>query len=120
MFELLTNGVVEDLCRKFAERGISYGFGGIAKIGGGTLPSAQIIMEHYRLGSTRAILSRSFCNAEEISDIKTFESLFCENMKKLRDYEDFMPYVTARDYAENKLNVDSRVKQIVSDIKEQK
>ena len=32
MFELLTNGTVERLCRKIAAADIPYGFGGIAKI----------------------------------------------------------------------------------------
>ena len=63
MFELLANGTVEKLCEKIKLAGIPYGFGGIAKIGEGMLPAEKIIMEHYRLGSTRAILSRSFCNA---------------------------------------------------------
>ena len=29
MFEPLVNGVVENLCNKFTEKGIQYGFGGI-------------------------------------------------------------------------------------------
>ena len=62
MFELLTDGTVERLCRKFRARGIPYGFGGIAALGKGMLPAERVIREHYRLGSTRAILSRSFCN----------------------------------------------------------
>ena len=62
MFELLTNGVVERLCEKIKKKQIPYGFGGIARIGDGAVPAEKIIMEHYRLGSTRAILSRSFCD----------------------------------------------------------
>jgi len=60
MFELLANGTVEMLCNKIKEKGISYGFGGIAQLGQGTLPAENIITEHYRLGSTMAILSRGF------------------------------------------------------------
>ena len=45
MFELLTNGVVESLCRKFKAKGIPYGFGGIARIGEGVLPAERIIMD---------------------------------------------------------------------------
>ena len=82
MFELLSNGVIESLCQKCKAKGIQYGFGGIAKIGEGILPAERIVMEHYRLGSTRAILSRSFCNTEEIRDIKTIEMIFSENEKK--------------------------------------
>ncbi len=62
MFELLVNGVVDTLCEKFKARGISYGFGGIAKIGEGLVKSDDIIGEHVRLGSTCAILSRTFRN----------------------------------------------------------
>ena len=62
MFELLANGTVEKLCRKIKEYGFPYGFGGIACLDGGLLPATNVIMEHYRLGSTRVILSRSFCD----------------------------------------------------------
>jgi citrate lyase beta subunit len=64
MFELLSNGTVEGLCMKMKNAGIKYGFGGIARIGEGLLPAERVIMEHYRLGSSRAILSRSFCNSQ--------------------------------------------------------
>ena len=50
MFELLTDGTVEKLCNKLKEKGITYGFGGIAQLGQGTLPAEHIIAEHYRLG----------------------------------------------------------------------
>lgn len=62
MFELLVNGVVDMLCEKFKARGVSYGFGGIAKIGEGLVKSDDVIAEHVRLGSTCAILSRTFRN----------------------------------------------------------
>ena len=87
MFELLANGTVEKLCEKMKNAGIKYGFGGVARIGEGLLPAERVIMEHYRLGSTRAILSRSFCNTEEITDISKIEKIFSENMRSLREYE---------------------------------
>lgn len=89
MFELLTNGTVERLCRKIAAKGIPYGFGGIARIGHGTIPAEKIILEHYRLGSTRAILSRSFCDTTKITDLKEIDQVFKVNMKELRDYEQY-------------------------------
>lgn len=67
MFELLTNGTVEMLCNKFRAKGLSYGFGGIAKIGEGMLKSDYVIGEHKRLGSTCAILSRTFRNEVDAS-----------------------------------------------------
>lgn len=89
MFELLTNGTVERLCRKIAAKGIPYGFGGIARIGHGTIPAEKIILEHYRLGSTRAILSRSFCDTTKITDLEEIDQVFKVNMKELRDYEQY-------------------------------
>ena len=112
MFEPLTNGMVEMLCNKFKKHGIPYGFGGIAKLGSGLLPAENVIMEHWRLGSTRAILSRSFCNADEIGDIKKIESVFSENMKALRKYEDEMEKCDDTVLKSNQYRVRSIVKQI--------
>lgn len=120
MFELLANGTVEALCDKFRKAGIPYGFGGIARIGEGMLPAEKIIMEHYRLGSTRAILSRSFCNAEEIRDIREIESIFSENMTRLRNYENLLGQKTNDEYRQNTESVKECVAQIVEKIKEKK
>lgn len=87
MFELLANGTVEDLCYKFKKKGIFYGFGGIASLGNGTLPSEKVITEHYRLGSTRAILSRSFCNADKISHMGVISSTFVNGLREIREFE---------------------------------
>ena len=87
MFELLTNGTVDKLCEKISAKGIPYGFGGIARLGAGAVPAERIILEHYRLGSTRAILSRSFCNSEKIGEIAEIERVFAEGMKAFREYE---------------------------------
>lgn len=87
MFELLADGTIDRLTKKIATKDIPYGFGGIARLGGGDLPAEKVIIEHYRIGSTRAILSRSFCNTDIIADIDEIEKVFCENMKELRDFE---------------------------------
>lgn len=87
MFELLADGTVDKLCEKFKKKGIPYGFGGIASLGKGTLPSEYVIMEHYRLGSTCAILSRSFCNAMRITDAKEISRIFTKGVREIRDYE---------------------------------
>ena len=87
MFELLADGTVERLCNKFKAKGIPYGFGGIASLGKGLLPSELVIAEHYRLGSTSAILSRSFCNASKIKDISKVEEIFDKELNKIRDFE---------------------------------
>lgn len=113
MFELLANGTVETLCKKIAASGIPYGFGGIARIGEGALPAEKIVGEHYRLCSTRAILSRSFCNAEVIKDVKQIEVIFAENIARLRDVEQEFLTATDEELEENRKAVVSSVEQIV-------
>lgn len=87
MFELLSDGTVEQLCLKCKLKGIPYGFGGIASLGNGLLPSEYVIREHYRLGSTCAILSRSFCNLEKVKHIGIVSSTFIDGVKAIRELE---------------------------------
>lgn len=87
MFQLLADGTVERLCLQFREAGIPYGFGGIASLGKGLLPAERVIREHYRLGSTRVILSRSFCNTEKITDPDEIRHVFETGMREIRALE---------------------------------
>lgn len=116
MFEPLANGLVETLCNKFKQAGIPYGFGGIARLGDGMLPAERIIMEHYRLGSTRAILSRSFCDTAKITDIEEIDRVFRENMEKLREYETSMANTTTEEYTRNKVEIAKTVNEIAERI----
>ena len=88
MFELLTDGTVEKLCFKFKMSGVPYGFGGIASLGQGMLPAECIIKEHYRLGSSCVILSRSFCDTSKIQGLDRIRTIFVEGVQKIRDLED--------------------------------
>ena len=87
MFELLTDGTVEKLCTKIREKNIPYGFGGIASLGKGMVPAEMIIKEHYRLGSTCAILSRSFCNVDKINHMGVISSTFVNGIREIREFE---------------------------------
>lgn len=87
MFEILADGTVENICNLFEKAGKKFGFGGIASLGGGELRSEKIIAEHYRLGSSCVILSRSFCNVNNIADPETVESIFEKGVKDIRDFE---------------------------------
>lgn len=113
MFELLANGTVEQLCAKMKSAGIKYGFGGVARIGEGMLPAEKVIMEHYRLGSTRAILSRSFCNTEEITEIAEIEKVFAENMSQLREYEAVLTNAEETALLENANSIKQCVAEII-------
>lgn len=87
MFELLSDGTVEELCYKFHRKGIPFGFGGIASLGKGMLPSERVITEHYRLGSSSAILSRSFCNVNQIKHMGVISSTFVNGIREIREFE---------------------------------
>lgn len=91
MFELLTDGTVSDITAKIKRKKLPYGFGGVARIGEGLLPAEMILAEHYRLGSTRVILSRSFCNTNDyLKAPDLFEKDFTENVLKIRMFEEYL------------------------------
>ena len=115
MFELLTDGTVENLCEKFKQRGIKYGFGGIAALGKGLLPSGKVIQEHYRLGSTCAILSRSFCNTNLLTDLEQVREIFEVELKKIREWEDKCA-TGELDFDSNREEVKETVEKIVESI----
>lgn len=87
MFELLSDGTVETLCRRMQIAGKFYGFGGIASLGRGLVPAEMIIKEHYRLGSRMAILSRSFCNISKIDELDAVEEIFYRGIREIRNLE---------------------------------
>lgn len=88
MFQLLADGTVDKLSEKFRNAGIPFGFGGIASLGKGMLPSEYIIKEHYRLNSSAAILSRSFCNIDAVKNTDEVLSIFSEGLKSIRGLEE--------------------------------
>jgi hypothetical protein len=114
MFQLLSNGTVEHLCSLIKKAGIPYGFGGIAKLGEGLLPCEMVLQEHYRLGSSMAILSRSFCDCSKVVDLKEIESIFKKNLTDLREYEKYAASRTKEEYAANEVEVKEKVDQIVA------
>lgn len=111
MFELLTDGTVEKLCLKFKLKGIPYGFGGIASLGKGMLPSEYVIKEHYRLGSTCAILSRSFCNTKLVTNEDEIKRIFDSGLKEIRNLERECE-LYKRYFSENEKEVARRIKLI--------
>ncbi len=113
MFELLCDGTVEKLCRKFKEKGLKYGFGGIARVGYGMLPAEHIIAEHYALGSTAAILSRGFCDANIVKDPREIESIFIEGVRDIRKKEKEVALFTEKQYEENREIIKKGVTEIV-------
>ena len=114
MFQLLADGTVEKLCKTIKAHGIKYGFGGIARVGYGTLPAEYIMAEHYRLGSTAAILSRGFCDANLVEDPKTIENIFLEGVKNIRLKENEFIGYTEEQFRQNQALVVQKVNEIVA------
>lgn len=114
MFELLCDGTVAALCEKIRAAGIKYGFGGIARVGYGMLPAEFVIAEHYALGSSAAILSRAFCDANSVEDPMSVCSLFIDGVANIRKKEAEVALFTAEQYTENHLVIEEKVKEIVN------
>lgn len=109
MFEFLTNGILDDLSYKIKKAGIKFGFGGIARMGHGSLDSSIIISEHARLGSCMAILSRDFHN----KNINLSEEIF-----KIRNH---IKFVNSSNVSEkNHIIAQKRIQEIVKIIKNKK
>ncbi len=115
MFELLADGTVESLCLKFKRAGIPYGFGGVASIGTGKLPAEVILKEHYRLGSSMVILSRSFCNVNKDTDLNYIREKFEIGVRSMRAFENEIA-IHSRYFEENEEAVAESVAQIVKQI----
>ena len=110
MFEVLADGTVEMLCEKFGKKGIPYGFGGIASLGKGLLKGEYVIKEHYRLGSTCVILSRSFCNIAQMESLEVAREIFERGVADIREYEKECEECDEQEFAENKHIVEKKVK----------
>lgn len=115
MFELLSGGLVEYIADKCSRAGVPFGFGGIARIGEGDLPSDYILGEHVRLGSTSVILSRTFkgiagvdANARPI-DLK-------EEVEKVRRRLTEIDRWSEIDYIQNQRRIDVAVDNVVNKI----
>jgi len=120
MFEFLSDGSMDSLAKKIYQKGIPFGFGGMARIGELVPPAEHILTEHYRLGSTGVILARSFCNFDNFNSSEDFEQYFKSGVEKIRNYELKIKNETADFYEANRLITKAEVEQVVNSIKQRK
>lgn len=113
MFELLSDGLVELLCKKISLKGIDYGFGGVAKLGFGELSAEKILAEHHRLKSKSVILSRSFCDKKNISNIEEFKEEFERNFFALKNFMSNLDKKEKEYFESNKTEIREIVDKIV-------
>lgn len=115
MFELLSDGLVEYIADKCNKAGIPFGFGGIARIGEGDLPSDYILGEHVRLGSTSVILSRTFKGVTGV-DKNAHQINLIEEVEKVRKRLDDISRWDKELYEENRIKVIDAVDRILDKI----
>lgn len=116
MFELVADGTVERLCKKFREKGVFYGFGGVGRVGNSAevpLPAENIITEHYRLGSGMVILSRAFCDLSKNKDIENIKAVFNSGVKDFRAFEEKVSLFNDEQYLESHADTVNRVNKII-------
>lgn len=118
IFELIANGTVEKLCRKFKEKGIPYGFGGVGRPGTNVaLPAERILAEHYRLGSSQVILSRAFCDMSKIEDRSHLAEDFQTGVAAIRAYEAKYAAMTPQELQEDHIKLQKIVDGIIRQIR---
>ncbi|MCT4777882.1 MULTISPECIES: aldolase/citrate lyase family protein [Exiguobacterium] len=121
LFEPLADGTVEAVTHQLQAAGIPFGFGGVARIGEGKLPAEKVLGEHVRLGSSLAILSRSFCNIGSVGKFDAKQAqLFQEGVWRIRAYEQQLEHATPEWLELNRLSLVSTVDAITAEIQNRK
>ena len=116
MFEFISDGSMDLLATKFKNKRIKFGFGGCARIGELTPPAERVLAEHYRLGSSGVILSRSFIRPSQINYSNNSLELFIKGVAEIRKLEVELSKKDLIFFETNKIVFQNEVKQVVSSI----
>jgi len=119
MFEFLAEGGVDAIAAKLRAADIAFGFGGIARIGSLMPPAERIMAEHFRLGSTGVILSRSFCHPSQFTGSEEFEAMFRQEVAKVREEEARLVNADPDFFECTRLQVIDEVALVVQQMREQ-
>lgn len=114
MFQLLTDGSVDKWARVIKSKGIMFGFGGLASLDGGIVPGQMILKEHYRLGSRMVILSRSFCNTDQMRDLNEIRTLFRNGIRDIRMLETECLHQSFEYFESNRIATNKAVEEFVN------
>lgn len=116
MFEPLVDGTVERIAALANAASVTFGFGGIARIGEGALPAELVLAEHVRLGSTAVILSRAFHGrAKSIEELCSELDLRAE-IARIREKERTGNERTPGELLEQSARLKSKVANMVSSL----
>lgn len=117
MFQLLSNGTVDRIVGRIKPFGVPYGFGGVGRIGSGTLPAESILAEHYRLGSSMVILSRSFYKPDRKLDPDEAQAAFSAGVRSIREYESRLRCAPPEFFEKNRNETAQTVKKVLREIR---
>lgn len=115
IFELLSDGLVEYIAGKCNKVGMPFGFGGIARIGEGDLPSDDILGEHVRLESTSVILSRTFKGIASV-DKNARPIDLAEEVGKVHSRLEEISRWNGEQYEENRVRIAEAVDKVIAKI----
>lgn len=87
LFEPMAGRLLDPGAELLNQQGITWGVGGIARIGFGELPTETVLGEHVRLGSRWAILCRAFHGCARTATELVTRLDFPAEITKLRDAE---------------------------------
>jgi hypothetical protein len=110
MFEPLASGAVERVCVAARSKGLTFGFGGIARLDEGLLSGRDVLAEHVRLGSGAVILSRTFHNPGSAG---SFEA----EVARLRQAEAVLAARTAAQRDADALRIAGRIGEIAKSLR---
>lgn len=112
MFEPLALGHVDRMAAQLRALRMPFGLGGIARADEGLLPARLLLGEHVRLGSSAAILSRTFHRqATSVSEVRSTMDFGAE-ITKLNAIETHFRTATPSELEENRKEVWRRIEDI--------
>ena len=116
MFEFLGDASMDQVATKIKGKGIPFGFGGIARMEDKIPPGKRILAEHYRLGSTGVILSRTFCDPSQFKTLEDFAHFFKQSVEELRREEYILKNRDESFFEKNRLIVKAQIAQVAKSL----
>ena len=120
IFEPIANGMLEAPCEVLREHDITFGIGGIARSREGIVSPDYLIGEHVRLGSSAAIISRTFHRkAQSLPELQANMN-FPNELAKLRDIYAAFKLQSADALEQNRKETCNRINDVRALLRKQK
>jgi hypothetical protein len=113
MFELLIDGTVERVAEALRARSVPFGIGGLARVGEGLVPAESLAVEHVMLGSTAAILSRTFHRGDTDDSVLSGGPRLAEEIVRLREALRHCRQMPAAELAALRADMAAKIRRVV-------